>query len=82
MKFFIGMGAAKGIPRNVKVDKDELIKRIENTMNHKGYIYARTMLGFILEKEEDCHGSGDKIIKQIKDKLGEEKFKVNGLSKF
>jgi len=69
------MGAAKGIPKNVKVSKDELIKRIEDSMNHKGYIYARTMMGFILEKEEDCHGSGDKIIIQIKDKLGEDKFK-------
>jgi len=34
------------------------------------------MFGFLLEKEEDCHGNGDKIIKQIKDKVGEEKFKV------
>jgi len=69
------MGAAKGIPKNVKVKEEEMIKRIEQAMNHKGYIYARTMLGFILEKQEDCHGEGDKIIKQIKDKLGEDKFK-------
>ena len=71
------MGAAKGIPKNVKVKKDVLIKRIQDSMNHKGYIYARTMMGFILEKEEDCHGTGDKIIKQIKDTLGDDKFKVN-----
>merc|ERR1719309_791260 len=69
------MGAAKGIPKNVKVKEEEMIKRIEQAMNHKGYIYARTMLGFILEKQEDSHGEGDKIIKQIKDKPGEDKFK-------
>ncbi|KAK3738880.1 hypothetical protein QZH41_014662 [Actinostola sp. cb2023] len=76
------MGAAKGIPKNVKVNKEDLIKRIEDSMNHKGYIYARTMMGFILEKEEDCHGNGDKIIKQIKDKLGDDKFKASAYFDF
>jgi hypothetical protein len=33
-------------------------------------------MGFILSKQEDCHGTGDKIIKEIKDALGEDKFKV------
>lgn len=79
--FCLGMGAAKGIPKNVTVDKDKLIKRIEDSMGQKDYIYARIMLGFILEKEEDCHGSGDKIITQIKDKLGEDKFKASNFYK-
>ncbi|XP_031559995.1 hemicentin-1-like [Actinia tenebrosa] len=70
-----GMGAAGGIPKNVKVDKDEMIERIKKAMDHKGYTYARTMMGFILQKQEDCHGTGDKIIKEIKDALGEDKFK-------
>ncbi|KAK3738877.1 hypothetical protein QZH41_014661 [Actinostola sp. cb2023] len=69
------MGAAKGIPWNVKIKKDVLIKRIQDSMKHKGHIYARTMMGFILEKADDCHGTGDKIIKEIKDALGEDKFK-------
>lgn len=70
------MGAAKGIPRNVKVNKDEIISRIQHCMKYEERVYARTMLGFILQKQEDCHGNGDKIIKEIKDALGGEKFKV------
>lgn len=70
------MGAAKGIPRNVIVDKDVMIDRIKKAMNHKEYTYARTLVGFILQKQEDCKGTGGKIIKDIKDALGENVFQV------
>jgi hypothetical protein len=34
------------------------------------------MLGILMAKEDNCKGTGDKIIKEIKKELGEEDFKV------
>ncbi|KAK3736430.1 hypothetical protein QZH41_014496, partial [Actinostola sp. cb2023] len=66
---------AKGMPTNVRLDKTNLIERIKKSVVHKGLTYARTMLGFLLQKQLYCHLTGDTIIKEIKDALGEDKFK-------
>lgn len=71
------MSTATSIPKNVKVDVDEIMDRIKKAMDHKGHVYARTMLGLVLRKEEECSTSGNKIIKKIKEVLGEKKFKVH-----
>jgi hypothetical protein len=75
--FLEGIEAAKGLPPHLVLNKEDLIGRIQRSLDTNGRIYARTMLGFILQKEKDCHRTGDKIIKEIKDALGEDKFKVS-----
>lgn len=70
---------AKGIPTNVRVKEDQIIKRIKDAVKNDGFIYGRLMLGILLEKEEDCKGKGDKIIEEIKNELGEEDFRVTFL---
>jgi len=72
----LAIETAKGMPTNVRLDKTNLIERIKKSVVHKGLTYARTMLGFLLQKQLYCHLTGDTIIKEIKDALGEDKFKV------
>lgn len=74
---FKGIEAAKGLPSHLTLNKQDLIGRIRKSLEKNGRIYARTMLGFILQKLEDCHRTGDRIINEIKDTLGEEKFRVS-----
>ncbi|XP_048584539.1 uncharacterized protein LOC5510519 isoform X4 [Nematostella vectensis] len=70
------------IPKNVKVTEEEMMERLVKAAKHKGREYARMMLGFILQKQDDCHGKSDKIIDDIKKNLGDDDFKdflaVNG----
>jgi hypothetical protein len=70
------MEIAKGIPTNVRVNKDEIIQRIKASVKQDGFVYGRLMLGILMENEDNCKGTGDKLIKEIKDELGEEDFKV------
>ncbi|XP_031561318.1 hemicentin-1-like [Actinia tenebrosa] len=70
-----GSVVAGGIPSNVAVRKDEIIKRIKDAVKNDGFVYGRLMLGILMENEEDCKGNGDKIIGEIKNELGEDDFR-------
>lgn len=76
--YFVAIETAKGIPRHIRVNNVALINRIKKSAeDRKGYIYGRTILGFLLQRQLSCHLNGRRVVTEVKDALGEKKFKVS-----